>query len=150
MMEYPELWLLAQRSNWSRMGDRFSGSAARLETGEMIGLAALVIGAAVLIWGLHWLSKQEENWFRRPSPRRLFRELCRTHGLKHGARRRLKKIAAQAQLVNAVEIFLRPDLVEDPDLAEKLFGDLRQAAKNEAAGEASTTPTEAPSLVAAR
>ena len=45
----------------------------------------------------------------RRAPQRLFVELCRRHGLDHGAERLLRRIAAAARLSQAAELFVMPD-----------------------------------------
>ena len=114
------LLLLAQRSNWSRMGDRFSGAHAKFDVGELITIALLCVGAVALIWGLHWLAKRQEGWLSRPNPRRLFRELCKAHQLKRHDRTLLSQLAEATDVGQPSELFLRPDLFEADGLPGEL------------------------------
>lgn len=101
--------LLAQRANWERMGDRFSGEAAELQTGELLTLLAVMIGAGVLIWLLRFAARWQEGRSRRPNPRRLFSDLCRAHRLNRWERKLLREMGEGLGLRQPAEVFVRPD-----------------------------------------
>lgn len=116
--------LLAQRSNWSRLGDRFSGEYLRLRPEDLIGAAALVAVFVGGYWLLRYLGEAQDDADRKACPKRLFDALARSHGLTRAERRAVRDAAEEAGLPRAADAFLRPDLAErlDPDLANRLFG----------------------------
>lgn len=101
--------LLAQRHNWERLGDRFSGKHAEVNWEELLVLLACLIGSAVVIWLLYAATRWQEARLRRPNPRRLFRELCRAHRLNRWERRVLRELAESAAARQPAELFVRPD-----------------------------------------
>jgi hypothetical protein len=128
--------LLAQRTRWEHMGDRFSGEHARLSGGE----AMLIVGGGVLfilaIVLLHRaaLDSHGRFAFASNSSRRLFGELCRAHQLGYARRRLLKRLAAARGLSNSALLFVEPqwfdttnlpvDLTERADELERIRDDL--------------------------
>ena len=76
--------------------------------------AALVVAAA----GLALL--RFAGRFRASSPRALFRELCRAHGLDASGRRLLKKLAAARGLSNPSLLFVEPKFFEATDMPAAL------------------------------
>jgi len=88
--------------------------------GELVTIALLCVAAGALIWGLHWLSKRQEGWLSRPNPRRLFRELCKTHQLSRHDRQLLTQLAEASDIGQPSELFLRPDLFETDSLAAEM------------------------------
>lgn len=101
--------LLAQRHNWQRLGDRFSGSNAKLDVGELVAILAACIVAGLLLWLLQWTAKWQEGKLDSPSPGRLFRDLCRAHKLRFKDRRLLKRLAQGSHIDHPVELFLKPE-----------------------------------------
>ncbi len=130
--------------NWSRMGDHFSGRGARLDMGEMLMLGAIVAIAGVGIWALNWAANREKTRRRKPSPRRLFGELCRTHGLNRRDRRLLNQLAEASPVETPGELFLRPELFERESLADavKQDADELQAIARILFEEATPTPAK--------
>ena len=90
----PVLLPLAQRSTWSRMGDRFSGEHLSVQIEDIVGGLALLVAFAVIVGGLIWLAKIKESQTDRPSPRRLFRELCAAHRLSSAEKRLIHTLAS--------------------------------------------------------
>ncbi|MEN0109150.1 MAG: hypothetical protein AAF805_00360 [Planctomycetota bacterium] len=124
-LPFPLAPVLAQRSNWSRLGDRFSGDHLRLQTEDLVGVLALVAVAVVLLLTLRMLAKWQQSQERPATPKQLFKELAAAHGLGHGERAELRRVAGEAGLSDASEVFVRPDLrgrLADRSLAERLFG----------------------------
>ncbi|TWT75999.1 hypothetical protein Pla123a_27850 [Posidoniimonas polymericola] len=101
--------ILAQRANWERMGDRFSGEAAELQTEELLTLLAVVVGAGLLIWLLRVAARWQEGRLKRPNPRRLFNDLCRAHRLNRWERKLLREMGEGLGLRQPAEVFVRPD-----------------------------------------
>ena len=112
--------LLAQYSRWQRLGDRLHRNRGRMDFIEMlpylIGLVVLCAGIAAVVAYLKY------NDFSKPcnDPNRLFRELCRAHGLDRGSRKLLQQLAMQTGLVQPAEVFLTPAVFEVNQLPEQL------------------------------
>lgn len=100
---------MAQRHNWERMGDRFSGKHAELDMGEIGVIIAACAAAGLLLWLLQWAAKWQEGKLDSPSPGRLFRDLCRAHKLRWRERRLLKQLASDTNVDHPVELFLKPE-----------------------------------------
>jgi len=116
------LCLLAQRSTWERLGDRFSGDNAKLNASDVL---LIVGGAAVFVLVialLHRYAGSSPGRRAGNSPRRLFRELCRAHRLGQSHRRLLKRLAALRELPNAAVLFVEPAWFEAGDLPAELAG----------------------------
>lgn len=103
-------WLLAQRHRWERLGDRFSGDHAKLDNQELLLIGLMVVGGAAVIVALARLAKWQENRRLRPNPARLFRDLCRAHGLSGAERKTLRALAEACGARQPAEVFLRPEL----------------------------------------
>ncbi len=114
--------LLAQRANWERLGDRFSGKSAEVNPWELFVLLLAMAGAGLLIWLLHRVAKWQEGRVRKPNPRRLFNELCRTHRLGGWERRALRALAEGLGAQQPAEVFLRPEAFELEALPEMASG----------------------------
>jgi len=82
----------------------------------LIGLVVLCAGIAAVVAYLKY------NDFSKPcnDPNRLFRELCRAHGLDRGSRKLLQQLAMQTGLVQPAEVFLTPAVFEVNQLPEQL------------------------------
>ncbi|MEM6655925.1 MAG: hypothetical protein AAF596_08995 [Planctomycetota bacterium] len=116
-------WLLAQRHNWERLGDQFSGKNAKFDLGEVGWLVTLAAGAIVALWVLDRVAKRFEGRAGRPNPGRLFRELCRAHRLKRRERSLLRRLASATGQEHAANLFVRADLFDPatlPDDADAL------------------------------
>ncbi|MEM6330238.1 MAG: hypothetical protein AAF790_08315 [Planctomycetota bacterium] len=111
--------VLAQ-SNWARMGDRFSGRGGAYHSTDWTLIAGAAVAVGLLVWGLSVAGSRRFDWASRPSPRRLFARLCRTHGLVHGERRLLVELAGYAQADSPAELFLRPELFQPGCLPPEL------------------------------
>lgn len=119
--------LAAGNHRLSHMGSRFRDqSSSRDVQGVLIFLlAACVIG--VVAWAL---VAANQRWKNRvvDSPRGLFKELCRAHGLTRADRSFLEEIAEWFSLTDPIQLFVDPSLLRSPEMRAALDCD-------EAAGE---------------
>jgi hypothetical protein len=105
---------------WSAMRSNFHGEHARLSTSDAVALLLFVIALAVGFWLLsRVLAKQDR---RRPynSPRRLFGELARAHGLNRAERSLLAELANIRGLEPIARIFVEPLAFETRELNARL------------------------------
>ncbi len=123
------------------MGREFRGDAAMLSTNDVLmGIGALV-GAGLFFWLLKVLRNRQDRKRTINSPRRLFRALCKLHGVSGRERALLRRTAAMNALKHPAQLFVMPDLLsskatqlppkqaaEITALRDKLFGDLSTAA----------------------
>jgi hypothetical protein len=101
--------LLADLTTWRRLGEQFSGSGAELSQGEMLSLSAMGLAAVIAIWFLQRLAYRQEHPQSYYRPRRLFRQLCRTHRLKRADCQRLRRLAQRFHLRQPALLFVEPD-----------------------------------------
>lgn len=113
--------LMAQVNRLSEMGRNFRGERSQL------GLDDIVKGLAVLavVFGVAWLLnryllRKGGERIRYTSPRRLFGELCRAHGLSWPQRRLLRKLAMERKLPQPSELFLMPQAFAEAGLSPAL------------------------------
>ncbi|NOY30361.1 MAG: hypothetical protein GXP28_09350 [Planctomycetes bacterium] len=112
--------LLAQYSRWERLGDGLHRSRGRLDLMEvlpyLIGLLVLgaVVAAVLAYFKYNDLSKPCND------PNRLFRELCRAHGLDRASQKLLWQLASLTKLPQPAEVFLTPAVFEANQLPEQL------------------------------
>ncbi len=115
--------LLAQFSKWQRLGDGLHRSRGRVEFADMlpylIGMAVLGAGIAAVVAYLKYndLSKPCDD------PQKLFRELCRAHGLDRGSQRLLRQLATSLGLTQPAEVFLTPSALEVKQLPKQLHAE---------------------------
>lgn len=102
-------WLVAQRHNWERMGDKFSGDNARFQFSDIGWMLVFVAGALLLLWWLSVVTKRFEGYTSRPSPNRLFSDLCRAHKLNRSQRSLLRRLAESAGVEHPVSLFVHAD-----------------------------------------
>lgn len=128
--------LLAQQGRIADMGRNFRGSNAQLTSNDLLIVSVGFLAVACLLALLRWLAQGTPP---RPvnSPRRLFRELCRLHGLDHGSRLLLLRLARYQKLDHPGRLFVAPERFEPGNLGplaskqqryreirERLFGAL--------------------------
>ncbi|NOY43494.1 MAG: hypothetical protein GXP26_16870 [Planctomycetes bacterium] len=112
--------LLAQFSNWERLGDGLHGSRGRANLVEvlpyLIGLAlvAAIIFAVVKYIKYNDLSKPCDD------PQKLFREISKAHGLDRSSQRLLRQLADALGYVQPAEVFVTPSAFEANQLPEEL------------------------------
>lgn len=123
------------------LGREFRGDAALLSTNDVLmGIGALV-GGGLFFWLLKYLRNRQDRTRPFNSPRRLFRALCKLHGLSGRERSLLRRTAAMNSLKHPAQLFVMPDLLtakasqvparqaaEITALRDKLFGELNTAA----------------------
>ena len=125
-IEFARLCLIAQRANWERMGDRFSGKHAELNVSDILTLLGLVACLALILLMLHRFSGGSGGRLGGNSRARLFGELCRAHGLGFAARRLLKRLAASRGLESPAMVFVAPGCFNTVDLATELKPSLNE------------------------
>jgi hypothetical protein len=112
---------LAQRETWERLGDRFSGHNAELQTADLLSVAAVACGALLFILLLRWLHGLQEGRRKSNHPRHLFGDLCSAHRLGYADRHRLQLLATAHELDSPGVLFLRPDYFREDQLPEELM-----------------------------
>lgn len=112
--------LLAAGQNF----DKFKQMGAELRrrttdgTGDDFALLAIVATVVpLLVLALMVLVKFQEQHENLNSPKGLFRELARAHGLDRAARRLLLELAARHQLTDPARVFLEPERFDPALLA---------------------------------
>jgi hypothetical protein len=114
-------YILATRSGWRHYGYReYTGVYFESNSREawilLIGTAVLAVG--ILLW--HFVSCRRGGTLRPNTPNRLFRELCRAHGVNRCERRMLKRLAAARGVAPPTLLFVRPDCFTTSDLPSDL------------------------------
>ena len=160
-VNWGNLFPLGQREVWEHLGDRFSGKNAQIQTSELWALAAIGVGAALLIWLLVGLQRLRDRRLKSNHPQHLFQDLCAAHRLRYGDRHRLHLLAFAHQLESPAVVFVRPDLfqksllpkelqseaAEYGRLAKKLFAGLEEPTVGPVLREADATPPQAEATV---
>jgi hypothetical protein len=109
---------LAQRDAWESLGNRFSGEHAKLNLSDLWSLGGVLIAAVALIFLLRWVYHRQQARRFSCEPRHLFDDLCRTHRLRRGERKRLRMLAEHHDLASQAILFVRPDLFDAPQLPD--------------------------------
>jgi len=115
--------LLAQYSRWERLGDGLHRSRGRVDFIEVLPyLMGLVLLGAAVAAVVAYIKYHD---FSKPcnDPNRLFRELCRAHGLDRASCRLLRQLALLTGLPQPAEVFLMPAVFEANQLPEQLRGE---------------------------
>jgi hypothetical protein len=127
MSNLDSLLLLALRSGWRHYGYRkYTGEYFEANSGEawtVLGLTALLV-VGILLWRL--VASRSGDRIPSNSPRRLFRELCRAHGLDMARRRLLKRLAAARGELSPAVLFVQPECFD----VDSLPHDWRDAASD--------------------
>lgn len=112
------LSLLAESDPFGNMGRNFRGDEAQVDFYEVTtGLAfllALAVGALLLTRML----SREDRLRLCNSPRLLFKDLCRAHGLTRHDQQLLKRLSLHYRLEDCLPLFLDPDKFRDAESAE--------------------------------
>jgi hypothetical protein len=97
-------------------------SALRGNGMSWVIIGAVAVFAIIGLWMLSrwWLGQGSPG--TRNSPRALFTELCRVHGLKAGERQILLVLAETHQLVQPSDVFVDPTLFEEARVPPTLSG----------------------------
>ncbi|MGE0761221.1 MAG: hypothetical protein AB7O38_29685 [Pirellulaceae bacterium] len=126
------------------MGSRFQPGANGLSATQWTTIL-LVFGGGIAVVGLIWLLAERyhsRHYRTYRSPRRLFHELARAHGLSRDERQLLQDIAAWHRLPNEATLFVSPERFQTSELrkalgkthaidqlADKLFGPVTVAGR---------------------
>ncbi len=94
------------------MSNHFRGERARWGIDDYVVAALLVAAVAIAVWILSRQAALLERRRHTNSPRALFRQLCRAHGLKFGNRRLLWQLARYHRLEHPARLFVEPDRFE--------------------------------------
>ena len=156
--------LLAQLARPQELGRRFRGPESQFGWDDLLGLLLFLAVAAGLGWLLRWLLQRQNGIHRFYHPRRLFRELCRAHGLSRPQGKVLWQLAQYLQLEHPATLFLLRELWEPQrlgpewspwtetlqELRERLFGvaEPEEPAPGKPSGDRSSQADSAPGPVA--
>ena len=100
--------LLAARQDLHRVWGRFDHGRPSDGTSQLlvlVGMAAILV-VVMLIW--FRATRRPHRHFITNSAGRLFRELCRAHGLSYSTRRLLKQLSAARGLPSPALLFVEP------------------------------------------
>ena len=103
------LAFIANEERLRGMASGFQGKRARIGAPDLVLWLAILAALALCLWiASRWLYRSDR---RLPynNPRRLFRILCRAHGLGAADRRVLARLAQQHGLLNPARLFLEPE-----------------------------------------
>ncbi|MEO0531592.1 MAG: hypothetical protein AAF266_13605 [Planctomycetota bacterium] len=119
--------LLAQRSTWENLGNRFSGEHLHFQSSDLISAVGAIALVAGIFWLLGQLSKMQAEYETKPCPRRLLAELGRRHGLNRRELRLCREVSKELSLDHPAEVFVRDSArtlltARDAKLAKRLFG----------------------------
>ncbi len=118
--------LIAQRSRAdelaSRFGDGFRGQGVRVDSSGAVLILIAVLVVLLAGWLLTRFSASSGRRIPYNSPRRLFRSLCRAHGLTLSESWLLWRLARALQLEDPSRVFLDPELVEAATVPGPLEG----------------------------
>jgi len=128
--------LLAQQGRIADMGRNFRGDHAQFSSNDLLIISCGILAVACLVLLLKRLARETPQR-RINSPRRLFRDLCRLHGLDGTSRRLLRRLARYQKLDHAGRLFVEPERFDPGNLGplareqhryeqirERLFGAL--------------------------
>lgn len=121
--------VLAAGSRLDGMRNRFSGRGAKLDTADIVVGVLVLLGIAAGIALLSYLVSRQDKRRGFNSPRALFRELCKAHGLARSSRRLLRQLARWQRLSHPARIFLEPERFDPANLSPRLraqIDDVRQ------------------------
>lgn len=106
MLWYQNLPLVAQAEWYQRFRLR-----SNTDPRSLLALVLLLIGVVVVVWGAsRWFQIRERR--KRHSPRALFRELCRAHGLSARDRHVLWQLGCRHFVNQPAAIFVAPQYFE--------------------------------------
>lgn len=112
--------LLAERSLFRDMGSGFRDKRENMDGTDLLMWMLLVVGVFVVIGIIaHFVARRDKRELYN-SPRALFRQLCKAHGLEHASRALLKRMARQQQLAQPARLFLEPERFGVENLSPEL------------------------------
>ncbi len=118
--------LLAQVANWQRLGDGLHKPGGRGGLEEvlwvLVGLAAL----AAVVFGIEYARRRFDFTLTCNDSTKLFRELCKVHGLDYPSKRLLRRIASAAGFEEPAAVFLSPEWFDPERLPKRLASEERR------------------------
>ncbi len=120
------LLLLAQRSRWHHLGDRFGGSDAGVDVTDVVLLAAVIAVAVIGVFVLRRYSSNSDGRGAYDNPRQLFSELCRTHNLRYADRRLIMRLAGRRGLAHPSLAFVTPECFDVHALPVEMAADAQR------------------------
>ena len=111
-----KLGLLAEQSNWQRLGDRFRRDATDFNQYNALAVVAIVAAIVIGLVVLNRFARRRAGDKAYNSPSELFRELCRAHRLDRSDRRLLKRLATAWGLASPAYLFIEPDYFDTAGL----------------------------------
>ena len=128
-LELVNFQLLARANPLESMGGQFRKGSKSFDSGDVV-LWLIVLGViALAIWLLACFKERQDGPERTNSPRRLFRDLCRAHGLKFSDRWLLWRVARWQRLSQPAKLFLEPERYDAANLSPRLRSRQTQLAK---------------------
>ena len=112
--------IFGQISRWQRLGDGLHRPGGRLGMEDLWPILAVVGVVAAGLGGWHLWRQRRDFSVRCNDSAKLFRELCRVHGLDYRSARLLRRVAAAAGLHEPAAVFLSPELF-DPQRLPRQF-----------------------------
>lgn len=107
------VWLpitpLFAQNRMLEMGREFRGDNAVLTINDLLIGVAFLVGGGLFFWLLKVLRRRQDKTHPYNSPRRLFRALCKLHGLSGHERALLRRAASVNGLKHPGQLFVMPD-----------------------------------------
>ena len=111
--------LLAQSNRITNMGKRFRVADPSVSVLQIVGWSVLAVVVILVVWRVvQAVAIRDGRSYT--SPKRLFRDLCRLHGLDWPNRRLLRQIAKANRLDQPAHVFLQPALFDTAQLKPPL------------------------------
>ena len=113
--------LFGDQERFAHMGRRFQQGGSTLQADQLLVLMGVLSAVLIVVWLLsRYLALRETRGHR--SPRRMFRELCRAHGLGWEDRQLLRQLARWHRLPSASLLFLDAQRFDTQTLGPMLDG----------------------------
>jgi hypothetical protein len=104
--------LLGETERFRTVGETFRGERSVSRLNDFMLVVAGIGAIVFLFWLVATLMPKEERVRRIDSPRKLFKALCRAHGLDWFSRRTLWKLARQHSPQHPAVLFAMPDALD--------------------------------------
>jgi hypothetical protein len=126
MMPQLQLLPLADMDRFSGLRDRFSAHRTHFDVNDaLLGLLLLaLVVAAILLLG-RFAARQDRSRTCN-NPRKLFRSLCRAHGLDRASRKLLRRLARWQGLAQPARLFLEAERFDEANVSLELLSQLPQ------------------------
>ncbi|MCG8584746.1 MAG: hypothetical protein MI757_08555 [Pirellulales bacterium] len=112
--------LIASVSRLESMGGQFRKGSKTFDLSDLVAWIAVIVVIALLVWLLVRFKDRQDGPDRTNSPRRLFGELCRVHGLTLKDRWLLWRVARWQRLSHPAKLFLEPERFDAANLSTRL------------------------------